>query len=84
MIRRTIKVLPIPDRVLKIENSWEKNLQVKEFENKLKFLNKTKRKYDWDNGNEEFDEDEALLEDETPYLLVSRYSCINPRSGFRI
>ena len=40
----------------------------KEYENKLKFLNIAKVKYDWD--NKELDENEGIVEDE---ITISQY-----------
>ena len=60
------------DRGLKVSNSWRKVLRSKEFENKFEFLNKTKAKYDWD--NDDFKEDEGVVEDEAP---MSQYPGIS-------
>ena len=54
IIRRTIKVLPIPGRIVKLANAWGKTSKSKEFRNTLEFRNRKNAKYDWD--NEEFAE----------------------------
>ena len=46
MTRWTIKVIPMSGRVLKIINLCEKKLQCKEFENKLKFIDRRKENCD--------------------------------------
>ena len=46
IMRRIIKVLPTPDKVLKITNLWDKKLRGKKFGNKVDFLHMTKEKYD--------------------------------------
>ena len=46
MTRWTIKVIPMSSRVLKITSLCEKKLQCKEFENKLKFIDRTNESCD--------------------------------------
>ena len=60
IVRRTIKVLPIPDRILKLANRWGKTSRSEQYGNKLEFLNRHKAKYDWD--NEDIEECEGLIE----------------------
>ena len=59
-IRRTVKVVPYPDRIIRLANSWGKQSRSKQFGNKLEFLDRNKVRYDWD--NEEIEEEEALVE----------------------
>ncbi len=60
VIRRTVKVVPYPDRIIRLANSWGKQSRSKQFGNKLEFLDRNKVRYDWD--NEEIEEEEALVE----------------------
>ena len=64
VVRRTIKVLPMPDRVVKSLNAWGKSPKNLAYENKLEFLNRHKQKYDWD--NKELDIDEGKVEPDEP------------------
>ena len=58
--RRTFDVLPYPDRVLKLVNAMGKMGKVEKYGNKLKFLNRHKAKFDWD--NDDLEEDIGLVE----------------------
>ena len=60
--QRVNKVVPIPYWVIKKINKWDEITKRKEYGRKLKFLNRTKEKYDWD--NDEIKEGKGLLEDE--------------------
>ena len=55
-----MKIVPYPDRIIRLANSWGKQSRSKQFGNKLEFLNRNKVRYDWD--NEEIEEEEALVE----------------------
>ena len=60
LIRRTVKTLPIPDRILKLINKWGRSSRSKQFGNTLEFRDRNKAKYDWD--NEEIEEQANLVE----------------------
>ena len=51
----------MPNIVLKLVNSLGQKSQIKEFGDKMGFLNWTKAKYDW--GNEDSNEDQDLIRD---------------------
>ena len=61
--RRTIKVLPMPDRFLKTPNRWGLMSRTTVFGDKLEFLNRMKSKYDRDN-DDTVDNEEGLVEPE--------------------
>ena len=63
---RTIRILPVPDRVIILVNKLGKRFQRESQRNKLEFLNRHKDKYAWDNAGLE-DDDMALVEDEIPH-----------------
>ena len=71
--RRTIKVLPMPDRFLKTLNRWGLTSQTTEFGDKLEFLNRMKSKYDWYN-DDSVDTEEGLVDPEPTHTGASRYS----------
>ena len=56
----TIKGLPMPERILKLANHWEKSSWSQQYGNTLEFLGRKKAKFDWD--NEDIEEDEGLVE----------------------
>ena len=48
-MRRSIAILPIQERVIRIINSWGKSQKNAGFKNKLEIWDCMKNKYDWDN-----------------------------------
>ena len=60
IVRRTIKILLMPERILKLEDHWRKSSQSQQYGNKLEFLDRRKAKFDWE--NEDIEEDEGLVE----------------------
>jgi hypothetical protein len=60
VVHRTMKILPMPTRVLRLVNKWGLMPKNKEYRNKLEFLNNTNIKYNWDNG--ELEDSECLVE----------------------
>ena len=60
--RRKIIPLPVPDRVIKKVNQWGVRSKREEYGKKLKFLNRNRQKYDWD--NDELNDEEGLVEPE--------------------
>ena len=59
--RRTIHEFPMPDRTVERMNQSGIRFKRETYGRKLQFLNRSKDKYDWD--NDEFEEDEGLVED---------------------
>ena len=57
---RTIHEFPMPDRTVARMNQWGIRSKRETYGRKLQFLNWSKDKYDWD--NDEFEEDEGLVE----------------------
>ena len=49
ILRRTITRLPIPERVIRVINDWEKLLKTEGFKNNLELWDCMKDKYYWDN-----------------------------------
>ena len=49
LIRRSLKVLPFPERIIKWVNRMGRTSRSEQFGNKLEFRNRKKAKYDWDN-----------------------------------
>ena len=49
VIRRNIKVLPMPDSVIQVINNQGKSQKNTDFKNKLEFWDRLKQKYDWEN-----------------------------------
>jgi hypothetical protein len=67
--RRTVRVLPMPERVVKHVIKMGKKSRQSRSADTLEFLNRHKEKYDWD--NEELEIEEGLVEDEPhPDLLA--------------
>ena len=60
IVRRTVKVLPMPERILKLAKKWGKSSRSQQYGNKLEFLDRKKARFDWD--NEDIEEDEGLVE----------------------
>ena len=48
-MRRTIKVLPMPDRIKICMNVWGQKTQTKEFGNTMVFRDRKKKQFAWDN-----------------------------------
>ena len=63
---RTITILPLPDRVIRLVNKWGKRFQQESQRHNLEFLNRHKDKYAWDNDDLE-DDDMALVKDDIPH-----------------
>jgi len=61
---RSVTEFPIPDRVIKMVDAWGKRYQKEECQNKVKFLNCQKLKYDWENDELP---NEGLLEDDVAH-----------------
>ena len=70
VLRRNIKVLPMPDSVIQVINNWEKSQKNTNFKNKLEFWDRLKQKYDW--GNKDLDLGDDKVEEE----LVSQFTHI--------
>ena len=51
VLRRTIKRLPMPDRIIKVINDWGKSQKNANFKNRLEFWDCLKQKYNWDNDD---------------------------------
>ena len=68
LLRRVIKVLPMPDSVIKVINDWGKSQTNADFKNKLEFWDRLKQKYDWE--NDDLDTDNGKVEEE----LVSPFT----------
>ena len=47
ILRRVIKVLPMPDSMIKMINDWGKSQKNADFRNKLEFWDRLKQKYSW-------------------------------------
>ena len=60
IVRRTIKVLSMPEIILKLANRFGESSRSQQYGNKLEFLDRKKTKFDWD--NEDIEEDEGLVE----------------------
>jgi hypothetical protein len=71
---RSITVLPIPDSFVKQVDAWGKKYQAEEKKNKLKFLNRKKLQYDWDNN--ELEEPEGATEELAHPDLSAEFSGI--------
>ena len=54
VLRRIIKVLPMPDSVIKIINDWGKSQKNADFKDKLEFWDRLKQKYSWENDDFRF------------------------------
>ena len=48
---RTVKEVPMPDRVKKVVNKWGSQPHVKAYNSKVEFLNRTKEKLEWENDD---------------------------------
>ena len=59
-MRQTIKVLPMPEMLLRLANRWGKSSRSEQYGNKLEFLDRHKEKFDWD--NEDIEDKEGLVE----------------------
>ena len=70
VLRRNIKVLPIPDSVIQVINDWGKSQKNTDFKNKLEFWDRLKNKYDWE--NEDLDLGDGKVEEElvSPFIFV--------------
>ena len=55
---RTIKVIPMPDDVIKTVNRWDQGQKAITYCNKLDFLNRVKQHFGWE--NEELDLDDLV------------------------
>jgi hypothetical protein len=62
--RRTIKPLPMPDRVVRRVISLGKRCKQQRVSQRLQFLNRLKEKFSWGDGTEEDDADQNLVEPE--------------------
>ena len=51
VLRRTIKKMVWPDRLLRKVNAWGKNSRNNILKGQIKFLNRKGDKFDWDNDN---------------------------------
>ena len=60
--RRKTTKMPMSDQVLNHMNEWGKKLKCEEYGIKLKFPNRTKQRYDWD--NDDLDDDESIVEED--------------------
>ena len=49
VMRRTIAILPLTDRVLKLVNRWGQMTRTLQYESRLEFLDRHQKRYDWDN-----------------------------------
>ena len=56
----TIKVLPMPDSILKLINHWGKLSRSQQYGTKLESLDRNKANFDWD--NDDLEENEGLVE----------------------
>ena len=70
VLRRNIKVLPMPDSVIQVINDWGKSQKNTDVKNKLEFWDRLKQKYDWE--NEDLDLGDGKVEEE----LVSQFTHI--------
>jgi len=64
--RRTIKVLPMPDSYRKAMDLWGK-VSKKTSTNKLEFLNRSREKFEWDNGELDISEMKVVPEVVNPH-----------------
>ena len=62
VLRRNIKVLPMPDSVIQVINDWGKSQKNTDFKNKLELWDRLKQKYDWE--NEDLDLSNGKIEEE--------------------
>ena len=62
LTRRTMKGLPLSDRVLARVNRWGKMTCTQQYENRLEFLDRNEKRFNWD--NDELIETEGLIESE--------------------
>eukprot|EP00956_Cyclotella_meneghiniana_P038953 scaffold162906_cov46-Cyclotella_meneghiniana.AAC.1 len=60
--RRTIKSLPMPDRVIRRVKQLGKRCTQKRVGDRLQFLNRMKEQFSWGDGTEEYDETQGLVE----------------------
>eukprot|EP00956_Cyclotella_meneghiniana_P002565 scaffold3022_cov42-Cyclotella_meneghiniana.AAC.1 len=60
--RRTIKSLPMPDRVIRRVKQLGKRCKQKRVGDRLQFLNRMKEQFSWGDGTEEYDETQGLVE----------------------
>ena len=60
VMRRVFKVIPMPDRVVKLVNDWGMQFKKENNKNKLFLLNRHGKKFDW--YNEDLDYDENVKE----------------------
>jgi hypothetical protein len=73
--RRTVNVLPMPERVIERMIKLGKKCRQSRSADTLQFLNRHKEKYDWD--NEDLEVEEGLVEDEPyPDLLAELPGCV--------
>ena len=70
VLRRNIKVLPMPDSVIQVINDWGKARKNTDFKNKLEFWDRLKQKHDWE--NEDLDLGNGKVEEELVSQLNSR------------
>ena len=70
VLRRVIKVLPMPDSIIEVLNNWGKSQKNTDFKNKFEFWDRLKRKYDWE--NEDLDPGSGKVEEEH----ISKFSHI--------
>ena len=70
VLRRNIKVLPMPYSNIQVINDWGKSQKNTDFKNKLEFWDRLKQKYDWE--NKDLDSGVGKVEGE----LVSQFTHI--------
>ena len=51
MIRRTVREVPMPDRVVKLVNKIGSQPRGKAYKGSMEFLNRTQDKFDWENDD---------------------------------
>ena len=71
MKHHTIEELPMSARFIIKIDQWGTWSKIEEYGNKIQFLNRTKKQFDWD--NDELDNNEELVEDKAVYLPVIPY-----------
>jgi hypothetical protein len=77
---RTIKVIPMPDDAIKTVNRWGQGQQAITFGNKLHFLNRAKKHFDWE--NEELDLDDLVDEKKVHPSIPAEIPGVSLESDF--
>ena len=82
MTRRTVKEVPMPDRVKKLVNKWGSQPRGKACKGSVEFLNRTKDKFEW--ANDDIPTREVTGEEEPIYPnLIAEIPGVEVETDFK-